>query len=197
MKGLAEDPDQDLPRVEVREHVAHALRSRDRVVLDAALFEAGRGREVVIRPQRDDEDVGVVRGCVRRHLPLLRVDRDHPLLSELDSLFGDVAVVQQDVRSRLPAEQDVQLREPEAKGVVLVEKRDADLARERLGESRRQLQARETCTKDHDVLHRRDDDNAHGVELGSAPYRTRMFERSRFRRLLHEDTAKRNPDDTA
>ena len=157
LEWVAEDPDQDLPRVEVREHAAHALRSRNRVVLDADLFEAGRGREVVIRPQRDDEDVGVVRGCVRRHLPFLRVDRDHPLLSELDSLFGDVAVVQQDVRCRLPAEQDVQLRESEAKGVVLVEKRDADLAREGLGESRRQFQARETCTEDHDMLHRHDD----------------------------------------
>ena len=128
LEWVAEDPDQDLPRVEVREHVAHALRSRDRVVLDTALFEAGRGREVVIRPQRDDEDVSVVRGCVCRHLPFLRVDRDHPLLSELDSLFGDVAVLQQDVRSRFPAGQDVQLREPEGKRVVLVKKRDADLA---------------------------------------------------------------------
>ena len=114
LEWVAEDPDQDLPRVEVRERVAHALRSRDRVVLDAALFEAGRGCEVVVRPQSDDEDVGVVRGCVCRHLPFLRVDRDHPLLSELDSLFGDVAVVQPDVRCRLPAEQDVQLRESEA-----------------------------------------------------------------------------------
>lgn len=165
LEWVAEDPDQDLPRVEVREHVAHALRARDRVELAAALFESGRGCEVVIRSQRDDEDVGFVRGCVCRHLPFLRVDRDHPLLSELDSLFGDVAVVQQDVRCRLPAEQDVQLREPEAEGVVLVEKRDTDLAREGLGESRRQFQARETCTKDHDVLHRLDDDNAHDVEL--------------------------------
>ena len=160
LEWVAEDPDQDFPRVEIREHVAHALRSRDRVVLDAALFESGRGCEVVVRPQRDDEDVGVVGGCVCRHLPFLRVDRDHPLLSELDSLLGDVAVVQQDVRSRFPAEQDVQLREPEGKRVVLVEKRDADLAGEGFGEPRRQFQAREACTKDHDMLHRRDDDNA-------------------------------------
>jgi hypothetical protein len=86
---------------------------RDRVVLDPALFESGSCCKVVVRAQRDDEDVGVVRGCVRRHLSFLRVDRDHTFLAELDFLAGDVAVVQQDVRGRLPAEQDVQLRESE------------------------------------------------------------------------------------
>jgi hypothetical protein len=60
--------------------------------------------------------------------------------------------VQQDVRCRFPAEQDVQLREPEGERAVPVEERDADLVGERVGESRRQLQAREAGPKDKDVL---------------------------------------------
>jgi hypothetical protein len=98
----------------------------DRVVLDAALLKSGRRCEVVVRPQRNDKDVGVVRARVRRHMPFLRIDRDHAFLPELDSLLGDVLVVQQDVRCRLPAEQDVKLREPEAERVVLVDERRAD-----------------------------------------------------------------------
>jgi hypothetical protein len=35
----------------------------------------------------------------------------------------------------------------------MVDERRADLVREGLGELRRQLQARETCAEDHDVLH--------------------------------------------
>src|SRR5436190_18070924 len=50
LKRMAEDPDQDPPRVDFRENVAHPLRPRDRVVLDASLFEPGRGGEVVRRP---------------------------------------------------------------------------------------------------------------------------------------------------
>ena len=57
-----------------------------------------------------------------------------------------------DVRRRLAAEQDVQLREPEGERVVPVEERDADLVGERVGKSRRQLQAREAGPKDKDVL---------------------------------------------
>ena len=151
LEGVAEDPDQDRSRIELREHVAHALGSRDRVVLEAALLESWRGREVVVGPQRDDEDVGVVRALVGRHPSFLRVDRRHALLAELDSLFGDVAVGEQDVRRRLPTEQDVQLRESEAERVISVDKRDANLVGERVGESCRQLQASETGPKDHDV----------------------------------------------
>ena len=40
------------------------------------------------------------------------------------------------------------------------EQRDAHVAGEGFGEPRRQFQAREACTEDHDMLHRRDDDNA-------------------------------------
>src|SRR5439155_15886888 len=56
LEGLTEDSDQDLLGVEVRKHAANTYDSRDRVVLDAALFESGRGGEVVVRPERHDED---------------------------------------------------------------------------------------------------------------------------------------------
>ena len=87
LEGLAQDPDEDRPRVEVGEHVAHSLCPRDRVVLGPALLESGRGREVVFRPQGDGEDVGVVGTAVGLDSSFLRVDRRHAFLSELDSLF--------------------------------------------------------------------------------------------------------------
>ena len=153
LERMAEDPEQDLPRVDFRENVAHPLRSRDRVVLDAALFEPRRGREVVRRSERDDEDVGVVGARVRHHVPRLRVDRDHALPAELDAHLGDLCVGQEHVRLRLAAEENVELREPEGERVVPLDQRGAPLAGERLGQPRRELQAREPCTEDHDVLH--------------------------------------------
>jgi len=57
----------------------------------------------------------------------LGVDRRHAFLPELDSLFGDIAVLHQSVRCGLAAEQDVQLREPKAERVVLVDERHADV----------------------------------------------------------------------
>src|SRR5436305_10854959 len=62
------------------------------------------------------------------------------------------AVGHQYVRCGLAAEQDVQLREPEAERVVLVDERHANVVNQGVGESRRQLQAPETGPKDHDVL---------------------------------------------
>jgi len=153
LERVTEDPDQDPPRVEVGEHSAHALRSSDRVVLDAALCEAGGRGEVVVRSERNDEDVGLVRGRVRRHSPLLRVDRVHPLAAELDAFLGDVLEAQLDLGRGLSAEQDVQLGEPEGERLILVDERRTDVAREGFGEARRQLQSGEAGTEDHDVRH--------------------------------------------
>ena len=160
LEGLTEDPDQDRPRVEVGQHVAHSLCPRDRVVLGPALLESGRGREVVFRPQSDGQDVGVVGTVVGRHSSFLRVDRRHPFLPELDSFLGNVAVAHQHVGCGLAAKQNVQLREAEAERVVPVDERHANVVRKRVGQARRQLQAPETSSKDHDVLlHRQADDN--------------------------------------
>jgi hypothetical protein len=94
LERVTEDPDQNRPRIEVRECLAHVLRARDGVVLDAALRESGCGCEVVVCSERDDEDVGVVRTVVGRHPSRLRVDLGHTFLAKLDSVLGDLAVVQ-------------------------------------------------------------------------------------------------------
>ena len=151
LEGLPEDPDEDRSRIELREGVTHALGSRHRVVLEAALLESWGGRDVVVGPERDCQDVCVVRALVGRHPSFLRLDRRHTFLAELDSLFGDVPVGEEDVGLRFPTEQDVQLRESEAERVISVEKRDANVVGERVGESCRQLQASEAGPKDHDV----------------------------------------------
>src|SRR5262249_55758199 len=113
-EGVAEDPDQDPPGVEVRHNVPHTLGSGDRVVLHPSVGESGRGRIVVVRSERDDEDVGVVGASVRRYVTALGIDRRDTLAAELDSLVSNVVVPQPDVRGRLPAEQYVELREAEA-----------------------------------------------------------------------------------
>jgi hypothetical protein len=71
---------------------------------------------------------------------------------ELDALLRDLVVGEQDVRHGLPAEEDVQLRIAEEEGLALVDERDADLAGERIGESRRELQAGEAGAEDNNVL---------------------------------------------
>ena len=152
LERVAQDPDQNRPRLEAREGVAHSLRTRDRVELQATLLESGGRREVIVGPERDGEDVGVVRTAVRRHPSPLRVDRRDPLLAKLDAHFGDVAVVQLYLGCGLAAEQNVQLREPEAERIVLVDERDADILGKRVGQSRSQFQAPETGPEDHDVL---------------------------------------------
>src|SRR4029450_7918512 len=64
LEWVTKDPYQNRPRIEVRECLAHVLRARDGVVLDAALRESGCGSEVVVCSERNDEDVGVVRTVV-------------------------------------------------------------------------------------------------------------------------------------
>jgi hypothetical protein len=152
LERLTEDPDDDRPGVEFGERVAHALGSRDGIELETALRKAWHRRHVVVGAQCNREHVRVVRAFARRHAPRLRIDRRHPLLAELDAVFGDVAVGEQHVGGRFPAEQDVELREPEAERVVLVDERDTHLVGERIGEPGRELQAREAGPEDHHVL---------------------------------------------
>lgn len=94
LERVTEDPDQNRPRIEVQECLAHGLRARDGVVLDAALCESGCGGEVVVCSERNDEHVCVVRTVVGRYPSRLRVDLRHTFLAELDSVLGDIAVVQ-------------------------------------------------------------------------------------------------------
>jgi hypothetical protein len=152
LERVTEDPDQDRPRLELGEHVAQSLGARERVVLEATLLKTGRGREVIVRPQRDDKNVGVVGRLVGRDAPRLRIDRRHALAPELDPLLRDLAVIEQHVGRGLAAEQDVQLRVPEHESRILVDERYADLVGKRLGEARRKLQAAEAGAEDHDLL---------------------------------------------
>jgi hypothetical protein len=135
LEGVPEDPDEDRSRIEVGERVTQSLGPRDRVILKAALLESWGCPDVVVGAERDCQDVCVVRALVGRHSSFLRLDRRHAFLAELDSRFGDLLVGEEDVGLRFPTEQDVQLRESEAERVISVEKRDANVVGERVGES--------------------------------------------------------------
>jgi hypothetical protein len=126
---------------------ASASRSRsapaDRVVVEAAREEAGRGFPVVIGTERDDEEVRVVGVCVGDHPPGERVDAGHELLSELDASLVEVAVMQPHLVGRLPADHHLELGEPEDERVAAIEQRDADEVLCGFGEPCRQLQTAE------------------------------------------------------
>ena len=126
LERMAQNRDQDPPPREVGEGVAQALGAGERVVLKPALLESRRRRQVVIRAQRNREEVSVVGALVRDHAPLQRVDRRHRRLAELDAFAGDVAVVQEHVVRHLPAEQHIQFGEPEVERVVSVDQRDVN-----------------------------------------------------------------------
>ena len=152
--GLAEDAQQDRPGPELLEpHIAHPLGSGDRVVLEATLREARSRGDVVVGTERDDEDVRVVRACVGRHVASRRIDRGYALLAELDARLRESAVGDPHLRGISATEEDVELREPEGEGVVLVDQRDAKLVAERSREPARELQPAESGPKDDDVLH--------------------------------------------
>ncbi len=126
LERMAENRDQDPPPREVGEGVPQALGAGERVVLKPALLKSRRGRQVVLRPQRHREEVGVVRPLVRDDAPPQRVDCCHGLPAKLDAFVCDVAVVQEHVGRRLPAEQHIQFGEPEVERVVSVDQRDVN-----------------------------------------------------------------------
>ena len=153
LERLAEDREEDRPAREARQRVAQPLRAGNRVVLVAARGEAERRGDVVLRAERDDEDVGVVLASVGRDVPRRGIDRRDRLLAELDAGLRDLAV-EELRRGRLrPAEEDVELREAEREPVVAVDQRDADVVREFVGEAARELEPAEAGAEDDDVLH--------------------------------------------
>ena len=148
---VSEHPDHDRTCREFGQRVAQAFGSGERVILEPALAESRRRRDVVVGSQRDREEVAVVPASVGDHAPPQWIDPPDRLLAELDPLFGEVAVMQQRVVRRLPAEQNVQLRESEVERLVLVYESDANRVPERVRQPRRQLEAREAGTDDHHV----------------------------------------------
>jgi hypothetical protein len=135
-------------RGERRKQVANGLGARHRIELVAAGDES-RGRvDVVIGPQRDDQDVGLVPVEIRHHLPPGGIDRGDGFLTEPDVRLREVAVVQPNGIGRLLAEHHVELREAEHERVGPIDQRDVDLIAELLRQPGRQFQPAETGSED-------------------------------------------------
>ena len=113
LERLAEHRHENAPAREAGERIAQPLCPCQRVVLVAALLEAGRGREVVVGAHRHDQEVGVVGADVGSHPSRRRVDANHRLLAKFDALLGDLAVGQSHLIRRLPAQHHLELREAE------------------------------------------------------------------------------------
>ena len=153
LERLAEDREEDRPAVERRQRVAQPLGAGNRVVLVAALGEPRRRGDVVLRAERDDENIGVVLAGVGRDMARRRIDRRDRLLVELDPGLRDLAVEELQRCGLGSAEEDVELREPEREPVVAVDERDADVVCKLVGEAARQFEPTEAGAKDHHVLH--------------------------------------------
>ena len=117
----------------------------------AAFDEAGGCGEVVVGAERDDEDVGVVGVLVGDHAAGGWVDGGDELLAEVDAGLVDGGVGGADVGAGLAAEHELELREAEDEGVVLVDEGDADLVAELLREAGGELEATEAGAEDDDV----------------------------------------------
>ncbi len=125
-----------------------AIRARDRVEL-VALREPGRRRDVVIRAERDDEDVRVERPRVGLHAPRGWVDGAHRRLDEPHTWFDDVAIWVAHLRELDPSEHDVELREAEDERVALVDEHEIESVAERIRKDRRQLESSEAGAEHH------------------------------------------------
>ena len=148
----AADADDGVARRERRDDAGEPLGTVDRVELVAALGQAGRGLEVVVGAERDDEDVGLVGAGVGRHAPRLGIDRRDRLLQEPHARLGDLAVRQAHrVAARAP-EHHVELREAEDERVALVDQRHVDLVAERLRERGGELEPAEARAEDEDAV---------------------------------------------
>ncbi len=82
LERRATDTDDRVALRERRDHVSEASGTLERVELVPAVREAGSRVEVVVGPERDDEEVGLVDPVIGGHAPRLRVDRDDRLLEE-------------------------------------------------------------------------------------------------------------------
>ena len=137
-------------RRECGKHPAYDLGARDRVELVAG-FDEARGRvEVVVGPQRDDQDVGLVAVEIRHHLPPGGIDRGDGFLTEPDVRPREVAVEQANGLGRPLAEHHIELRETEHERIGPVDQRDVDLIAELLREPGRQFQPTEAGSEDED-----------------------------------------------
>jgi hypothetical protein len=148
-----QDRNQHPPAGERRQDLTQALCAGDGVVLVTVLHKARRGGRVVIGAQRHDQDVGLVGAAVGDHVTGLRIDRRDLFLAELDPASRDVPIRVADLFAGLPAEQDLQLGEPEDERVILVNEGDVHLIAQRRRQPRGQLQPSETGTQDQYMQH--------------------------------------------
>ena len=109
LEGGATDADHGAPFGEARDEIPQSLRAGHGVKLVPALREPWRGLQVVVRAQRDNQNVGLVLATVRADPPPLRVDGGDRLVNEAHAGLGEVAVREADRLRRLSPEHQVEL----------------------------------------------------------------------------------------
>ena len=151
LKGAPQTPTTTLAALEGREDAAETLGAGHRVEL-VGVGEPGGRVEVVVRAERDDEDVRLVDARVRRHRPRLRIDRRDRLAQEPNARLREARIGQSHGVGLDASEHHVELRVAEHERVGPVDQRDAGVVAELLGEDRGQLETAEPGAEDQDPL---------------------------------------------
>ena len=120
--------------------------------------------EVVVGPERHDEDVCLMHARVGGHPEPVGVDSRHRLAQEPHAGLREARVRKTNLLERLPPEHHVELRVSEDEGVVPVDQGDPCAVAERLGEEGRELETAEARPQD-------DDARVHRTSLSPGPTR--------------------------
>jgi hypothetical protein len=96
-----------------RDYLGQAGCPLERVELVSTVCEAGGCVEVVVGPDCNDEEVGLVDALIGGRAPPLRIDRDDRLLKKPHARLLDVRIREPSLRERPSAEHHVELGIPE------------------------------------------------------------------------------------
>ena len=126
-------------------------RTGDRVEFILAQHHARCSGHVVVGPERDDEDIGLVHAFVGRHALGCRIDGSHRFAQQFYAGLGEVRIGMPDRRLSRPPEQQIELGETEDEAVGLVDEGDLDAVAQRLRERGRQFQSAEAGAEDENA----------------------------------------------
>ena len=127
-------------------HLRQSRRAGKGIELVPCLGEPRRGIQVVIRAERQYQDVSLMHGPVGRHAARFWIDCRDRLLQKPHSRLRDLTVREPNSVERRAPEHHVQLRVAEHERVVLVDQGHVHPVAQRLGQHGRKLETSETCT---------------------------------------------------
>ena len=144
------DPDDGAAFRETRQDAAERLRACNRVELVDVLEPRRRG-EIVVRAERHDEEVALMRSLVGGHPAAVRIDRRDQFAEEPDARLDKGRVRQPHAVERRPPEHHVELGITEHEGVAFVDDRDIGSRPKAFRQQRGELEAAKSGAQNQDT----------------------------------------------